>query len=172
MRLCRNCRYLANREAVFCPHCARSFGGRRCAKGHLSPPGAVCCQICGTAELSEATGSIPLGFLPALLAGFLTLGAGALLLHFGGAILSGVSTFGQSSVTVLLGKSPAHLWRTLAERVLQFVLVWTVLLFLLPGKFGQEIRRGVGRLLTSAGWLLSSILSGIHHCFTRSLNKK
>jgi len=54
MKYCRDCRRLWPTEALFCGSCRRSFGGRRCNAGHLSPATASCCTTCGSRKLSLA----------------------------------------------------------------------------------------------------------------------
>jgi hypothetical protein len=54
---CLSCHRSWPDSALFCGHCKRSFGGRRCPHGHLSPRFATFCTTCGSKELSLATSS-------------------------------------------------------------------------------------------------------------------
>ncbi|MES2463311.1 MAG: hypothetical protein V4671_22280 [Armatimonadota bacterium] len=87
------------------------------------------------------------------------------MLRFGGGLLAGLGSAAESAAVATLGGPPAHVWRPLAERGLQFVLVWTVIFFLIPGKFGQEVRRGVGRLLTGGLRIVARLIA----CLGREL---
>jgi hypothetical protein len=61
--LCLTCLRLWPRGSRYCGGCGRSFGGRLCPKGHLSPRSALRCTACGDARLSQCTGYVPLGWL-------------------------------------------------------------------------------------------------------------
>lgn len=61
MIICRSCRSSWPDTADYCGKCRRSFGGRRCPKGHLSPKGATYCLSCGSKELSQAAESVSFG---------------------------------------------------------------------------------------------------------------
>lgn len=55
MIICRSCFTVWPDEALYCGQCKRSFGGRRCPKGHLSPPSVTACVQCASTELSGST---------------------------------------------------------------------------------------------------------------------
>lgn len=139
MRLCLTCRYLSPKEAIFCAHCARSFGGRRCPRGHLAPMLAVCCPECGRADLSEATRSFNLG-LPL---GLLVWGVGIAVLI----------------PLVRAAAPPAMSWLYLtAKGLLNVGILVVIALYLIPGRLGQDVRRSIGRSFRAV-WRL---LVGLH----------
>lgn len=144
MRYCLSCKYLSPKDATYCGHCARSFGGRRCPQHHLSPPSARVCVQCGATELTEATGS----FAPSSYAR-----------GFGIAL---VAVLAISFLPVLLKNMGAGLslvWQQIFNvRVLDRLLSIGLLLLLLnfiPGDVGRSIRRGITRAL---GMIFSSSL--------------
>jgi hypothetical protein len=150
MRLCLTCRYLSPRDALYCGHCARSFGGRRCPHHHLSPPDANVCIRCGAAELSEAARSLSVS---ALVQGALV-GVIALAL-----VLAGPSLL-QSLGRGVAGLFPPGFAIRLLDRVLGFVLITSLLLHLVPGELGKVVRQqaalSVGLFLS----LLRAVVAG------------
>ena len=68
MILCLGCKRLSSRGARYCSYCRRSFSGRLCEKGHLSPMGAKCCSECGSSDLAKPTKAIRLSALTFLAA--------------------------------------------------------------------------------------------------------
>ena len=128
---------MSPRDALYCGHCARSFGGCRCPQHHLSPPDSKVCVQCGSLELTEAAGFLSVtGVLRTallLVGGILAVVALPSLLH---ALSQGASSawHGVFNVVVL-------------DRVLAFVLVSTLLLHLLPGEIGRVVRQNIARLL-------------------------
>ena len=142
MRLCLTCRYLSPKEAIFCAHCARSFGGRRCPRGHLAPMQAICCPECGRAELSEATRSFNLGLPLGLL--------------FGGV---GIAFLISLIPLVRAAAPPAMSWLYLtAKGIFNVGILVVIVLYLIPGRLGQEVRRGMGRSFRA----LWRLLVGLH----------
>lgn len=137
MRYCLSCKYLSPNDAVYCGHCARSFGGRRCTQHHLSPPDSKVCIQCGATELTEATGS----FLPQQILGIVGIVA---------AIAIGATTIPR------LVQSGAQGAQQLTHRIfsvqtldlfLAYIVLPTVLLHLIPGEIGRVIRRNLARTL-------------------------
>lgn len=68
MILCLSCYHSWPDSALFCGRCKRSFGGRRCRRGHLSPSAATCCLTCGSAELSVPARSLSTGLASRMIA--------------------------------------------------------------------------------------------------------
>ena len=145
MRLCLSCYHIWPGEAILCGHCGRSFGGRLCARRHLSPASARCCIQCGHPQLTESTASFPLGWIPLLLCLGAVLGSGLWLWH--------------------------RVERPLLVQVQQ-VAVWTVILWLalmlLPGSFGYNVRRSLSRLCQGL-WRL--LFWGIGYRLVRDLTR-
>lgn len=66
MIFCRSCKRVSPHKSRFCGHCAKSFGGRLCPKGHKNPVFANCCTECASTELSTSTNFVsvrPLTFV-------------------------------------------------------------------------------------------------------------
>lgn len=138
MRLCLTCKYMSPGDAAFCAHCARSFVGRRCPRGHLAPMNAICCPKCGRGDLSEGTPSVNLH--AAVFLGGVCLAA-AVAVPVGYALAPKASYAAQSLA----------LWLWGAAKV---CLLIAVVLYLLPGHFGRDVRRSISRSLRSL-WRLA-----------------
>ncbi len=148
MRLCLTCRYLSPSKTLYCAHCARSFGGRRCALRHLSPPHAVCCVQCGRTELSEATASVNLGGAVGLVVWAGALVFLAFLWRYGAGMGRVALEAAYWFLAILFPVDSDTLWRGV-ERAVVWIVVAFVLLQLIPGQIGQGLRRGIGRSLRS-----------------------
>lgn len=68
MKICLSCRQAWPDSSAYCGTCQRSFDGRRCPHGHLSPTRAQCCLQCGNSDLSESTQSANTGTFTRILA--------------------------------------------------------------------------------------------------------
>nr|WP_309695483.1 zinc ribbon domain-containing protein [Armatimonas sp.] len=153
MRYCSTCKFMSPRDALYCGHCARSFGGRRCPHHHLSPPDAKVCVQCGSPELTEA-------------AGFLSVtGALRTVLLLAGGILAVVAL---PSLLHALSQGASSAWHgifnvVVLDRVLAFVFVSALLLHLLPGEIGKVVRRNIARLLDMLLKGALYFLAGIPH---------
>ena len=60
MRFCPHCRRLNPGRPVICHYCSRTWHVRLCPRGHENPPDSQFCGICGSADLSETAGPVPL----------------------------------------------------------------------------------------------------------------
>ena len=60
MRYCPHCHRLNPGRPMHCHYCARTWQVRLCPSRHENPPEAQFCGICGSADLSETAGPIPL----------------------------------------------------------------------------------------------------------------
>ena len=60
MRFCPHCRRLNPGRPVICHYCGRTWHVRLCPRGHENPPDSQFCGICGSADLSETAGPVPL----------------------------------------------------------------------------------------------------------------
>lgn len=107
---------------------------------------AICCPTCGRADLSEGTGALDLRLPLALLAWGAAFG---ILLPLARAVAP-----------------PALSWLYLTGKgLLNLGIVCAVLLYLLPGRLGEDVRRGVGRSVRAV-WRL---IVGLH--VLRSLSR-
>lgn len=131
MRLCLSCYHLWPGDALLCGHCARSFGGRLCARHHRSPASARCCVQCGLTELTVPTRSFPLGWFP-------------LLLIWGCVILLGLWGWHQVGSAVEHG----------VRQIILYAAGIAIVLALIPGKTGRHLRRGALRVISVLGRLL------------------
>ncbi len=96
---CRECRKLSPAGSSFCIFCAKSFGGRRCPKGHLNPNEALRCGTCGTDSLSEPASSISFRTLSLVL----SLAIGLALLRFGFSFIEELFGLAFGCVRLLFG---------------------------------------------------------------------
>lgn len=131
MILCLTCHRLWPAGSKFCGHCAGSFGGRFCGKGHRNPVAARACIDCASTELSRPTASLsvrPMTVLAALVVALLlfkliVLNAGTLLTWTGG--------LGDWLLAVTLGTGlqgfVAWLIRSALLLSLPFLFWWIVL---------------------------------------------
>lgn len=124
MRLCLSCYRLWPREAILCGWCGRSFNGRLCPRRHLSPASARCCVLCGQTPLTEPTASLPLGWLAALLVWSALAGLAVCVWHF-------ISTPLEHE----------------ARQGLAWLMTGGVVLALIPGALGRQVRARVSRFL-------------------------
>jgi hypothetical protein len=145
MRLCLSCRQLSSDRdlsgpSLFCPHCSKSFGVKRChscKKKPSSPLDATYCVHCGTDSLTEATPYLQFGWLAKL---FL-LGCAYFLVRCLWPHLASTSAWGPlllSSLTAII------------DRVIFWLILfslWYLILCLVPGteplrKVMIEVLRG------------------------------
>ena len=144
MWLCRGCRRVTpGRDAVYCVYCSRSFGGRRCPHGHLSPADAISCARCraSDSELSQATGAVNIGWLPRLLAWGCVVGT----TYLAWKCLRGAGT-------LALARLRLHLpWTAIADRI----LFWTLLLLV----FGRRARAPVRAAGKAAFWSARGVVA-------------
>lgn len=154
MQFCLTCKRVSPSGSVYCAHCspARSFGGRRCPKGHLSPASTRgACIVCGkpNADLSQATAYLNLGCLPRLFAWGIIATLG-LFLWANHAFLWGVTErLLKHLFTPLLGPTSegvSFALLRLLDRALFWLLFGTLVLRLIPGKTGANVRAAAGRL--------------------------
>ena len=139
MRYCFSCKYLAPSDAIFCTHCGKSFGGRRCPQHHLSPPDARACGQCGSTELTESTTSImPIRLLGGVAVLVVAAVAAYVLPPLFRSGASAISSGAQRAV------NEAFLVRML-DRGLAFFLVTAILLRILPGEIGRATRRSLAQ---------------------------
>jgi len=131
MKLCLSCYHLWPVEALLCGQCGRSFGGRLCARRHHSPPSSRVCVHCGLTELTAPTAYVPLGWVIPVL-----LGCGFLL---------------AMSAGWHLAQPAAFAW---LKSAFVYVCLGAVIIFLLPGRLGRDVRRLVTRFLRGAWRLL------------------
>lgn len=54
-RLCFSCFRMSPGRPQLCAYCGRSWGGRLCQKGHVSPPDAAFCSTCGSTNFFSAS---------------------------------------------------------------------------------------------------------------------
>ena len=137
MRYCLSCKYLSPSDAVYCGHCARSFGGRRCPQHHLSPSDSKVCIQCGTSELTEATGS----FSPQRLLGVMGVVAVGII---GAVTIPRLVQSGAQGAKQLTSQF-FSVW--MLDRFLAYVVLPAILLHLIPGEIGRVIRRNLSRAL-------------------------
>ena len=52
MRYCFSCRRITSGKPYYCNYCGRSYGVKRCPRGHANPRGAEVCSECGSRNLS------------------------------------------------------------------------------------------------------------------------
>lgn len=144
MIYCRDCHRFWPSGAVFCGCCRRSFGGRRCESGHLSPTVASCCITCGSRKLTRAAPYADMGCLLRMFAIALGLVSFKVLLaNFGlvGGLLACTVGFLWSFV---IGDSASSLFGGLITLTIVLVLFWIAIRRIL----GPESRaaRGVEKL--------------------------
>ena len=60
MRYCPHCRRLNSGRPQLCHYCGRTWHVRLCPRGHENPPDAQYCGTCGSADLTETAGPVPL----------------------------------------------------------------------------------------------------------------
>jgi hypothetical protein len=60
MRYCPHCHRLNPGRPQLCHFCGRTWHVRLCPRGHENPPNALLCGTCGSADLTETAGPIPL----------------------------------------------------------------------------------------------------------------
>jgi hypothetical protein len=157
MRHCLSCHGFSA-DGPLCTQCGRSFGGRLCRgkKRHLNPPDAVFCGQCGTTDLEDAAGSLPLGCL----ARGLALGVFLWLTMW---IVSHTGNFlwqwsGQAFKAITGFSSPAVWLIEQSARVLMFLFVFYVLSIFMPGAAGEQFRGLITKLCLEA-------LRGLFHLF-------
>ena len=139
MRYCFSCKYLAPSDAIFCTHCGRSFGGRRCPQHHLSPPDARACGQCGSTELTESTASL----VPTKLLGGVAVLAVAAVAAF---VLPPLFRTGASALSSGTQRAVSQAFLvSLLDRSLAFFLVASILLRIMPGEMGRATRRGLAQ---------------------------
>ncbi|MBI5708227.1 MAG: zinc ribbon domain-containing protein [Armatimonadetes bacterium] len=148
MIICRSCRSAWPDSAHYCGMCKRSFHGRRCPKGHLSPKSATFCLACGSKDLSLAAESTSFGCASRavawIVALFLLKVAWPLLAMCAGAVLAAFDwLFG-----LLFGISASELFWQLASTTFTLVVLTCVFALLVPG-----FRKNLPGLLRS-GWRL------------------
>ena len=88
MILCLTCHRLSGADAKYCGSCKRSFKGRRCKSGHLSPLASMVCVECGSKRLSNGTPALNLRWLTSGLSWLVTLIAIRLVLAHTDVVLS------------------------------------------------------------------------------------
>jgi hypothetical protein len=142
MRLCLTCKYMSPGDAAFCAHCARSFVGRRCPRGHLAPMNAICCPQCGRGDMSAGTPSLNLRAPVLLIGAGITL---AVCIPLGQALLPHAAHAAESFSLTLRG-------------MMNVGILLAIVLYLLPGRFGRDVRRSVSRSLRS----LWRLFVGLH----------
>lgn len=166
MRYCLRCRHLSG-SGPLCTHCGRSFGGRLCdhKKGrHLNPPDANFCGQCGSTGLTEATASLPLGWVSHLLVLIFILGAGAIALP----ALSGTLSWTTGwSFQALTGYRSPLVWAIeKSAHILILLLVFYGLSALIPGAAGQQFRNVVTNFLNH---LIKGSFKALGQVFTSAL---
>jgi len=60
MRYCPNCHRLNSGRPQLCYYCGHTWHVRLCPRGHENPPDAQYCGSCGSADLTETAGHVPL----------------------------------------------------------------------------------------------------------------
>ena len=183
MRYCLKCRHLSG-NGPLCTHCGRSFGGRLCnhKKGrHLNPPDANFCGQCGSTQLTEATSSLPLGWVSQMLLLFLLIGAGGVVVKgVAPALLGALSWPDGWSFQALTGyRSPAVWAIEKSAHILILLLVFYGLSALIPGEAGRQFRSVVTNFLNhlirgvfkALGQLLSAVLKLLLSWLGRNGNK-
>jgi hypothetical protein len=161
MKLCYECRRVSPREAVFCAFCNRSFTNRICPRGHASPPDARCCIHCGApaTDLSQPTRLLNLSFLPVLISSCFVIGGGWLAWTLLQPTLTKTATATATSA------------RLIFLHYFHISLLCFFLTFLIPGKYGEQVRRTAWRVLGQIVHLIASLLKNILYfvafCFQR-----
>jgi len=142
MRLCLTCRKLSGSGTLFCSHCGRTFGGRRCPKDHLSPAWSRFCPTCGATALTDPTPYMPFGWATRLLA-IAALIVGVRLLFGWCRDILDLGLVGAFGAAGLLTGVPGQF---LMVRTLEWVYI-VVLLYIvshfLPAPTGANIRQGL-----------------------------
>jgi len=60
MRYCPHCHRLNTGRPQICNYCSRTWHVRLCPARHENPPDAIFCGTCGSADLTETSGPLPL----------------------------------------------------------------------------------------------------------------
>ncbi len=176
MIICRSCRTAWPDTAQFCGNCKRSFGGRRCPKGHVSPRSARFCVVCGSKELSEGTRSFSFGPTAKIGAWILAALIFKFTLPWLGVVAASLLSVANQLAGFVLGVEPIQLFVTGFCACLQIGVLIGVFALLCPGFRTQlpALGRLVGRsirflwglalpVLKSSGRLLKHLVQGVKH---------
>ena len=176
MIICRSCHSAWPDTALYCGKCKRSFGGRRCPKGHLSPRGSTYCLTCGSKDMSVPADSVSFGLASKVIAWCLAV---VLLkvcwpvLGIIAALLLGVCDwlFG-----LIVGVRASDLFWQLFCLLLNLAVLTGIFALMIPGfrrnlpsisRFGWKLARAVWKLgypaLRLAFRALKSLIQGVHH---------
>lgn len=127
MILCLHCRRLWPNQAQICGLCRRSFGGRLCPHGHLSPALSRYCSTCGNKKLLQPAKYLKLGCLTQLLVCVsLLIILKLCIAHF--SVLCSIA-FGATTTisSFLLGRSPIDIFLVALPSVINIAVTWIVL---------------------------------------------
>jgi hypothetical protein len=59
MKYCYHCNHITPGEPLYCNACGRSYGVKRCPRGHENPRSAQACSQCGSRDLSTPQPRVP-----------------------------------------------------------------------------------------------------------------
>jgi hypothetical protein len=146
MILCLTCFHPWPDSAQHCGSCGRTFGGARCAHGHLSPKNAAVCITCGSKQLSTPTPSLATSPFSRLLAWAVLLLLLKAVWPFAGAILCSLLGAADKLGGFVFGVSPSAVLASIVKTLTSLAVPVLVLSVLCPG-FRRQLP-AICRILT------------------------
>jgi len=163
MRLCLLCKHMAAAEAIRCGYCSGTFGGRRCSKDHLNPPGSdqLFCSTCGRDDLTVYSPSINFAPLARLLCWWLVVGAGLYLLKRWTCVVA-LGILGINWVVVHVFSGPTYAIQHVVATAVAWALILLFASLFLPQHSGHVLRCWLWRMILRMAMLLFRLgLAGI-----------
>jgi hypothetical protein len=147
MRFCNQCSRYSPGRPPYCPHCGRSYNVRLCPRGHANSRRVTFCSECGSDVLSTPAPPEDWGVK---LSRWLLLGI----------VVVAISAV---SVSVLLAIGTRIPWAGLACAVLEVLIVYWLLQWLVPSpvkRAAGAVGRPAGKALKMAGKAISRRSAG------------
>lgn len=149
MIYCCNCRKLSASGSKYCVRCKKSFGGRLCEKGHLSPTDARCCRECGSSELAKPVRTVNLQLPTIVLAWILALLCLKMFWTIVPSLLQVTATVGDVVIRFIFAKPISSIFSELIA--IAGVSAW--ILFCLSFMLPANIRAGIWKaMLPTLRW--------------------
>ena len=169
MILCLSCRALSPTGSLYCQRCRKSFGVKRCPKGHPNPASARYCTQCASESLGPSTPYLPLGLFVRALTWLILLSCLKVAIAHGPGILGLILQAAEALFGFLFGEPATAVLHRIEVAGLQlyvFLLIYTAFAIGLK-KNAWPLYRALFRTL----WRLSVWLAKTAALFFRLLRR-